>query len=189
MWVVKFVNKWFCARTIFFFSNCKPSVSLCSSGFLIAGQSLTDACPSMVLWMVIRPRNTILQTLERRWVGSEWEQWKVCLDIASLYGTAKQFSMENFFLRERTFFGPRCGTAWAGQTGEHIHRALSRRQSLRAATSTLEGNMLSLLQYWLSSRVKKVGQWRVTVFLCEMMELARNCYWPQQLPTLCSIFR
>ena len=44
--------------------------------------------------------------------------------------------------------GPRSGTAWAGRTGEHKHRAFpSRRQSLRAATGSLEENMLPLLRY------------------------------------------
>ena len=53
--------------------------------------------------------------------------------------------------------GPRSGTAWAGRTGEHKHRAFpSRRQSLRAATGSLEENVLPLLRYRLSSRVKKV---------------------------------
>ena len=45
----------------------------------------------------------------------------------------------------------------AGRTGEHKQRELpSRRQSLRVATGSLEENVLSLLQYWLSSRVNKV---------------------------------
>ena len=42
--------------------------------------------------------------------------------------------------------GPRSGTAGAGRTGEHKHRAFpSRQQSLRAATGSLEENMLPLL--------------------------------------------
>ena len=52
----------------------------------------------------------------------------------------------------------RSGTAWAGWPGEVKHREfLSQWQSLRdtAATGLLEENMLPLLQYWLSSRVKK----------------------------------
>ena len=41
--------------------------------------------------------------------------------------------------------------------GEHKYRVfLSLLQSLRAATGLLEEHMLPLLQYWLSSRVKKV---------------------------------
>ena len=53
--------------------------------------------------------------------------------------------------------GPLSGSACAGRTGEHKHRAFpSRRQSLRAATGSLEENMLPLLQYWLSSRANKV---------------------------------
>ena len=53
------------------------------------------------------------------------------------------------------------GTAWA---------VPSRRQSLRAATGSLQENVLPLLRYWLSSRVKKVecfvdiGPQRVTCF-------------------------
>ena len=44
--------------------------------------------------------------------------------------------------------GPRSGTAGAGRTGEHKHRAFpSRRQSLRAATGSLEENVLPLLRY------------------------------------------
>ena len=53
--------------------------------------------------------------------------------------------------------GPRSCTAWAGLTGEYKHSAFpSRRQSLLAATDSLEENMLPLLQYLLSSTVKKV---------------------------------
>ena len=45
-------------------------------------------------------------------------------------------------------FGARSGTAWAGLTGEIKHRALpSGLQSLRAATSSLEENVLPLLRY------------------------------------------
>ena len=44
--------------------------------------------------------------------------------------------------------GQRSGTAWVGQVGEHKHRAFpSRRQSLRAATGSLEENVPSLLRY------------------------------------------
>ena len=44
--------------------------------------------------------------------------------------------------------GPRSGSACAGRTGEHKHRAFpSRRQSLRAATGSLEENVLPLLRY------------------------------------------
>ena len=43
---------------------------------------------------------------------------------------------------------PRSGTAWAGRTGQRKHRAFpSRRQSLRAATGSLEENMLPLLRH------------------------------------------
>ena len=53
--------------------------------------------------------------------------------------------------------GPRSGTVGAGRTGENKHTAFpSRRQSLLAATGSLEENVLPLLRYWLSSRVKKV---------------------------------
>ena len=48
------------------------------------------------------------------------------------------------------------GTAWAGLTGEHKHRGFpSLLQSLRASTGSLEENMLPILQYWLTSTVKK----------------------------------
>ena len=44
--------------------------------------------------------------------------------------------------------GGRSGTAWAGWTGKHKHRAFpSRLQSLRAATCLLEENVLPLLKY------------------------------------------
>ena len=50
---------------------------------------------------------------------------------------------------------PRSGTAKAGQTGEHKHRAFpSRWQSLWAATCSLEKKVLPLLQNRLSSREK-----------------------------------
>ena len=54
--------------------------------------------------------------------------------------------------------GQRSGTAWAGWTVEHKHRAfLSRWQSLLAATGSLEKTVLPLLLYWLSLTVKKVS--------------------------------
>ena len=53
--------------------------------------------------------------------------------------------------------GPRSGSACAGRTGKHKHRAFpSRRQSLRTATGSLEEDVLPLLRYWLSSTVQKV---------------------------------
>ena len=56
--------------------------------------------------------------------------------------------------------GQRSSTAGAGRTGDRKLRAFpSRRQSLRAATGSLEEssleNVLPLLRYRLSSRVKK----------------------------------
>ena len=51
---------------------------------------------------------------------------------------------------------PRSGTAWAGLTGEHKHRAFPiLLQSLRAVTGSLVENMLPLLLCRLSSRVNK----------------------------------
>ena len=55
--------------------------------------------------------------------------------------------------------GPRSGTAGASLTGKHKHRVFpSGLQSLLAATGSIEENVLTwtLLQYRLSSRVKKV---------------------------------
>ena len=52
--------------------------------------------------------------------------------------------------------GPFSGTAWAGRTSEIQHRVPSRRQSLLAATGSLEENTLPLLWCWLSSTVNKV---------------------------------
>ena len=83
----------------------------------------------------------------------------------------------------------------AGRTGEHKHRALpSRRQSLRAATGSLEENALPLLRYWLSSGVKKVlmlCRYRAATsyffFICEM-KLARSCR-PKPRPSPRSILR
>ena len=93
--------------------------------------------------------------------------------------------------------GPRSGTASAGLTGEHKHRAFpSRLQSLRATTSSLEENMLPLLRYWLSSIVKKVlmlCRYRAVTtdfFSLEMecpLESAGSCCWPKQRPSLRSI--
>ena len=93
-------------------------------------------------------------------------------------------------------FGQRSSTAWAGLTGEHTDKysaVPSLLQLLLAATSSLQEDVLPLLQYWLSSRVKKV------LMLCrylanhffsrEMkysMKLAKS--WKQS-PLLCSIFR
>ena len=97
--------------------------------------------------------------------------------------------------------GQRSGTAcwaWEGQTGEHKHRVFpSWRQLLLAATGSLEENMLPLLWYWLSTRVKNVliicKFWTATthfLFLCEMkflMRLARCSCRPKPRPLLCSI--
>ena len=48
-------------------------------------------------------------------------------------------------------------SSWAGLTGEHKHRVFpSQWQSLLASTGSLEENVLPLLQYCLSLRVKKV---------------------------------
>ena len=55
-------------------------------------------------------------------------------------------------------FGQRSSTAWAGLTGEHTDKysaVPSLLQLLLAATSSLQEDVLPLLQYWLSSRVKK----------------------------------
>ena len=43
--------------------------------------------------------------------------------------------------------GQLSSSACAGRTGEHKRRAFPRQQSLRAATGSLEENMLPLLQY------------------------------------------
>ena len=91
------------------------------------------------------------------------------------------------------------GSDWQAQTQSKAFP--SRRQSLLATTGLLEENMLPLLPYWLSSRVKKVlmlckflAQRRqgATFFSCEInfsMELARSYCQPKQLPLLSSIFR
>ena len=51
---------------------------------------------------------------------------------------------------------PLSGIALAGQTGEHRHRVfLSQWLSLRATTSLFYEKVLSILRYWLSSRVKR----------------------------------
>ena len=96
--------------------------------------------------------------------------------------------------------GQRSCNAWAGLTGKHKHRAFpSWWQSLLASTGSLEENMLPLLWYWISLRVKKDWMlfkfWSVTshfLFSCEMqfsMELViRRCR-PMQCPLLRSIFR
>ena len=91
------------------------------------------------------------------------------------------------------------GRAPAGRTGEHKHRAFpSLRQSLRAATGSLEENVLPLLRYRLSSRVKKVlmlcRNWAVTTdfFSLEMecpLESAGSCCRPKPRPSLRSILR
>ena len=53
--------------------------------------------------------------------------------------------------------GLRSCTACAGQMGKHKHRVFpSLQQSLLVATGSLEENVLPLLRYWLSPRVKKV---------------------------------
>ena len=96
--------------------------------------------------------------------------------------------------------GQRSCNAWACLTGKHKHRAFpSWWQSLLASTGSLEENMLPLLWYWISLRVKKDWMlfkfWSVTshfLFSCEMqfsMELViRRCR-PMQCPLLRSIFR
>ena len=56
-----------------------------------------------------------------------------------------QKSFEGFDckIKCRALLGPRSGTSWAGRTGEHKCRAFpSRRQSLQAATGSLEENVL-----------------------------------------------
>ena len=95
--------------------------------------------------------------------------------------------------------GPLSGSACAGRMGEHKHRAFpSRRQSLRAATGSLEENVLPLLRYRLSSRVKKVlmlcRYWAVTTdfFSLEMecpLESAGSCCQPKPRPSLRSVLR
>ena len=53
--------------------------------------------------------------------------------------------------------GQLSGSACAGWTGESKHRVFpSQRQSLLAATASLEENMLPHLRYWLNSRANKV---------------------------------
>ena len=80
--------------------------------------------------------------------------------------------------------GQRSGTAWAGLTGEHKHRAFqtSRRQSLRAATGLLS---------WVSSTFKKVLMLcRYRAVMTEFffigneisIKWARSCYRPKQRP-------
>ena len=69
--------------------------------------------------------------------------------------------------------------AWVGQMGENKLRAFpSRRQSLLAATGSLEENVLPLLLYWLSSRVNKVlmlcRYWTVTT---DFFHLKWNFRW------------
>ena len=69
----------------------------------------------------------------------------------------------------------------------------SRRQSLQAATGSLEENVLPLLRYWLSSGVTKVLKFRAATsqfFLCKMkisIESARSFCRPKQRPSLRSI--
>ena len=91
------------------------------------------------------------------------------------------------------------GRAPAGRTGEHKHRAFpSLRQSLRAATGSLEENVLPLLRYRLSSRVKKVlmlCRYRAVTtdfFSLEMecpLESAGSCCQPKPRPSLRSVLR
>ena len=97
-----------------------------------------------------------------RWSGCRVQVWvQVWPPACHLAITPKGYSRrQSKVLTAKSMaklLGPRSGTAWAGRTGEHKHRAFpSRRQSLRAATGSLEENMLPLLRYWLSSIVKKV---------------------------------
>ena len=93
----------------------------------------------------------------------------------------------------------RAGAAWAGRTGEHKYKTFpSRRQSLWAATGSLEENVLPLLRYWLSWRVKGLllckfravtSPFFLTCDMKFMVELARSCCRPTPRSSLRSIFR
>ena len=69
----------------------------------------------------------------------------------------RRFWLQNQWPRSCGPLWQRSGTSWSDWTCKHEHRAFSsQRQSLLAATGSLEENVLPLLRYWLSSTVKKV---------------------------------
>ena len=96
------------------------------------------------------------------WSGGKVQVWvQVWAPACHLAISPKAVREDNRRFRGQNhtakLLGPISGFACSGQTGEHKHRVFpSLRQSLLAATSSLEENMLPLLQDWLSSRVNKV---------------------------------
>ena len=97
------------------------------------------------------------KTFTTRWSGGRLQVWVQVWAPACHLAISPKAVPQGY----RRFRGqnprPSSGPACAGRTGEHKHRAFpSRRQSLRAATCSLEENMLPLFWYWLSSRANKV---------------------------------
>ena len=151
------------------------------------------------------------KTLTTLWSGDRVQVWvKVWAPAGHLAITPEGYSRrQSKVLTAKSMaklLGQRSGTAWAGRTGEIKHRAFpSQRQSLRAATCSLEENLLPLLRYWLSSSVNKVlmlCRYRAATShffsSCKMkfsMEihgiqwLARSCCQAKPRPSLRSIFR
>ena len=99
------------------------------------------------------------KTFTTSWSGCRVQVWVHC-QVWALKSSGKhsrrlfQKTIESFDCK----INGQCScTAWALRTGKIKHRAFpSWLQSLLAATGLLKGNMLPLLQYWLSSRVKEV---------------------------------
>ena len=140
-----------------------------------------------------------------RWSGGIQVWVQVWAPACHLAISPKALPEENRRFRGRNHRPSSWGSSpalLARRTGEHKHRVFPSRwqsRSLRAATGSLDENILPLLQYWLRSRVNKVSMlcryWGGTshfLFSCEMkilMELARSCCRPKQRPLLCSIFQ
>ena len=108
----------------------------------------------------------VVLTSATHWSGSRVQVWVKVRAHASHLGDDLAITPEGYSWRQSKvltaksmgeLLGPRSSNAWAGRTREHKHKVFpSWRQSLRAATGSLEQNMLPLLRYWLSLRVKRV---------------------------------
>ena len=144
------------------------------------------------------------KTFTTRWSGSRVQVWvQVRAPACHLAITPESYSSRQskvlLQIKGRAL-GAALLHSLGGSDGRPQTQAFpSRRQSLRAATSSLVEKVLPLLRHWLSSRVTKILMiciYRAAtshfLFSCEMkisMEVARSCCRPKPRPSLRSIIR
>ena len=137
------------------------------------------------------------------WSGGRVQVWvQIRAPAGHLAITPEGYSRRQLVLRVKFWLQNQWPSSW-GRAPAQLGRVglASRRQSLQAATGSLEQNMPPFLRYWLTLRVKKVVmicKFRAATshfFSCEMkfsMELARtprSCCRPKPRSSLRSIFR